>query len=203
VADASDHQLLYGKHRVLLDGKNDDFLLWFSVDDWEPGVYHVNLRARAYSPDRDATTSADVRVDATRAMLGANFDTTLEILSLIASKEELDPLRKAPEAQRALAWAKFWAARDPDPTTTENEALDAYLERVQYVTKEYSQFGPGWRSDRGRVYIKYGAPEQVDTAMDDRSQGEYEIWRYYTRNLNFVFYDMFGVGDFKLVQGEF
>jgi GWxTD domain-containing protein len=136
-------------------------------------------------------------------MLGANFDTTLEILSLIASKEELDPLRKAPEAQRALAWAKFWAARDPDPTTTENEALDAYLERVQYVTKEYSQFGPGWRSDRGRVYIKYGAPEQVDTAMDDRSQGEYEIWRYYTRNLNFVFYDMFGVGDFKLVQGEF
>jgi GWxTD domain-containing protein len=203
VADASDHQLLYGKHRVMLDGKNDDFLLWFSVDDWEPGVYHVNLRARAYSPDRDATTSADVRVDATRAMLGANFDTTLEILSLIASTEELDPLRKAPEAQRPAAWAKFWAARDPDPTTPENEALDAYLERVQYVTREYSQFGPGWRSDRGRVYIKYGAPEQVDTAMDDRAQGEYEIWRYYTRNLNFVFYDMFGVGDFKLVQGEF
>ncbi|HKW15795.1 MAG TPA: GWxTD domain-containing protein [Candidatus Krumholzibacteria bacterium] len=203
VADLTEHQLLYGKRRVMLDGKTDDFVLAFSVDDWEPGVYRVNLRARAYSPDRDATTSVDVHVEATRAMLGANFDATLDILSIIASKQELDPLRKAPEAERPATWAKFWAARDPDPSTPENEALDAYLERVQYVTKEYSQFGPGWRSDRGRVYIKYGAPEQVDTAMDSRSQGEYEIWRYYTRNLNFVFYDMFGVGDYKLVEGEF
>jgi GWxTD domain-containing protein len=203
VADPDQHQLLYGKRRVMLDGKTDDFVLAFSVDEWEPGVYRVNLRARAYSPDRDATTSVDVRVDATRAMLGANFDTTLEILSIIASKDELDPLRKSAPEDRTKAWAKFWAARDPDPTTTENEALDAYLERVQYVTKEFSQFGPGWRSDRGHVYIKYGAPEQVDTAMDNRAQGEYEIWRYYTRNLNFVFYDMFGVGDYKLVDGEF
>lgn len=203
VSDLQDHQLLYGKRRVMLDGKSDDFLISFSVDEWEPGLYHVNLRARAYAPDRDATTSADVRVDVTRAMLGANFDTTLEILGLIASKDELQPLRDAPEEQRPAAWAKFWAGRDPDPSTGENEALSQYLERVQYVVKEFSQFGPGWRSDRGRVYIRYGAPEQIDTAMDNRAQGEYEIWRYYSRNLNFVFYDMFGVGDYKLVEGEF
>jgi GWxTD domain-containing protein len=203
VQDQAEHQLLYGKHRVMLDGKTDDFLISFNVDDWEPGVYRVNLRARAYMPDRDATTSTDVRVDVTRAMLGANFDTTLEILSLIATKEELQPLRDAPEAERPKVWAAFWARRDPDPSTTENEALDQYLERVEYVVKQYSQFGPAWRSDRGRVYIKYGAPEQIDTAMDSRSQGEYEIWRYYSRNLNFVFYDMFGVGDYKLVEGEF
>ena len=203
VADLNEHQLLYGKRRVMLDGKTDDFVLSFSVDDWEPGVYRVNLRARAYSPDRDATSSVDVRVDVTRAMLGANFDTTLEILELIASKDELKPLRQAAEADRPAAWAKFWAARDPDPSTTENEALAQHLERVQYASKEYSQFGAGWRSDRGRIYIKFGPPEQIDSAMDSRAQGQYEIWRYYTRNLNFVFYDMFGVGDYKLVEGEF
>jgi GWxTD domain-containing protein len=203
VVDLAEHQLHYGKKRVLLDGKTDDFLVSFNVDEWEPGMYRVNLRVRAYGPDRDANTSTEIRVDATRAMLGANFDTTLEILELIASKEELEPLRKAPEAERAAEWAKFWAKRDPDTSTVENEALAQYLERVQYVVKEYSQFGPGWRSDRGRVYIRYGAPEQIDTAMDSRAQGEYEIWRYFTRNLNFVFYDMFGVGDYKLVEGEF
>jgi GWxTD domain-containing protein len=136
-------------------------------------------------------------------MLGANFDETLEILGLIASNDELKPLRDAPEPERAAAWSKFWAARDPDPSTTENEALSLYLQRAQYVVKEYSQFGPGWRSDRGRVYIRYGAPEQIDTAMDQRAQGEYEIWRYYAQNRTFVFYDMFGVGDYKLVEGEF
>jgi GWxTD domain-containing protein len=203
VVDANQHQLHYGKQRVLLMGKNDEFLVAFAVDEWEPGVYRLNLRARAYSPERDATTSTDVRVDVTRAMLGANFDNTIEILEIIANKDDLKNLRAASEAQRPAEWQKFWAARDPDPSTIENEALTDHLSRVAYVIKEYSQFGPGWRSDRGRVYIRYGAPEAIDTAMDSRAQGEYEIWRYYARNLNFVFYDMFGVGDFKLVEGEF
>ncbi|MCI0452144.1 MAG: GWxTD domain-containing protein, partial [Candidatus Latescibacteria bacterium] len=90
----------------------------------------------------------------------------------------------------------------PDPSTVENEALAQHLTRVQYVAREFSQFGPGYRSDRGRVYIRYGPPEQIDTALDQRAQGEYEIWRYYTQNRTFVFFDMFGVGDFKLVEGD-
>jgi GWxTD domain-containing protein len=202
VTDGTDRQVLYGKRRVELRGEDDEFVIAFSVDDWAPGAYRVNLRAQTQSPARDATSSVEVRVDVTRAMLGANFDDTLEILGLIASSEDLKELRAAPESGRAAAWAKFWSARDPDPSTPENEALAQYLERVQYVVKEYSQFGTGWRSDRGRVYIRYGPPEQIDTAMDQRAQGEYEIWRYYALNRTFVFYDMFGVGDFKLVEGE-
>lgn len=202
VTDSGDRQIHYGRRRVSLMGTDDEYVLAFNVDDWSPGVYHVNLRARTYDPDRDATASVDIRVDVTRAMLGANFDDTLEILGLIASGEELKPLREAPESGRTAAWAAFWAARDPDPSTDVNEALTQYLERLQYVTEEFSQFGPGWRSDRGRVYIRYGPPEQIDTAMDQRSTGEYEIWRYYTRNRSFIFYDMFGVGDFKLVEGD-
>jgi GWxTD domain-containing protein len=202
VVDADDRQLLYGKHRVVLNGKGDDYVIVLNVDDWSPGVYKVNLRARTQNPDRDATASAQVRVDVTRSMLGVNFKDTLEILGLIASSDEIKPLRDAPESERAAAWVRFWAARDPDPGTEENEALVTYLQRVQYVTREYSQFGPGWRSDRGRVYIRYGPPEQIDTAMDQRAQGEYEIWRYYTRGRTFVFYDMFGVGDYKLVEGD-
>jgi GWxTD domain-containing protein len=174
----------------------------FNADDWSPGLYRVNLRARTDLPPRDATASVELRIDVTRAMLGANFDDTLEMLRLIATDAELKPLREAPESERPAAWAKFWRARDPDPSTDENEALTQYLARVQYVAREFSQFGPGWRSDRGRVYIRYGPPEQVDTAMDQRAHGEYEIWRYYTLNRTFVFYDMFGVGDFKLVEGE-
>ena len=202
VTDGGDHQLIYGKRRVTLTGSDDEYVVAFNVDDWAPGVYHVNLRARTYDPDRDATAAVDIRVDVTRAMLGANFKDTLEILGLIASNDELKPLREAPESGRAAAWARFWADRDPDPTTDENEALSQYLVRLQYVTQEFSQFGPGWRSDRGRVYIRYGAPEQIDTAMDQRSTGEYEIWRYYTVHRSFIFYDMFGVGDFKLVEGD-
>lgn len=203
VVDINEHPMHYGKRRVMLEGKNDDFVIALNVDEWEPGTYRTELRARAYSPERDATTSIEFRVGITRAMLGANFENTLEILAIIATEEELKPLKEAPEDKRAEEWAKFWAQRDPDPSTPENESLEQYLERVQFAVKNYSQFGHAWRSDRGRVYLRYGAPEQVDTAMDSRSQGEYEIWRYFSRNMTFVFYDMFGVGDYKLVEGEF
>lgn len=202
VVDASDRQVVYGKRHVNLDGKDDEFVVAFNVDEWVPGMYRVNLRARTQSPERDATATADIRIDVTRAMLGADFDATLEMLGLIASEAEIKPLREAPESARAAAWSRFWAARDPDPSTVENEALLQHIARVQYAIREFSQFGPGWRSDRGRVYIRYGAPEQIDTAMDQRAQGEYEIWRYYTSNRTFVFFDMFGVGDFKLVEGD-
>ena len=202
VVDANDHQMVYGKRRVDLTGMDDEFVLIFNVDEWLPGVYRVNLRAQTDHPQRDATASTEIRIDVTRAMLGADFDATLEVLGLIANQKELEPLRKAEPADRPAAWAKFWAERDPDPNTIENEALTQHLERVQYVARQFSQFGQGWRSDRGRVYIRYGPPEQIDTAMDQRAQGEYEIWRYYTQNRTFVFFDMFGVGDFKLVEGD-
>ncbi|MDH5626983.1 MAG: GWxTD domain-containing protein [Candidatus Krumholzibacteria bacterium] len=202
VDDISDQQILYGRRRVQLQGRDDEYLIAFNVDDWSPGVYHVNLRARTYDPDRDATATVDIRIDVTRAMLGANFDDTLEILGLIASSAEIKPLREAPESERAAAWARFWAERDPDPSTDVNEALAQYILRLQFVIENFSQFGPGWRSDRGRVYVRFGPPEQIDTAMDQRSTGEYEIWRYYTINRSFIFYDMFGVGDFKLVEGD-
>ncbi len=200
--DANDRPVGYGKRRVNLSGQDDEFIVAFNVDEWSPGVYRVNLRARTVDPQRDATATAEIRIDVTRAMLGSEFDATLEMLGLIASESELKPLREAPESERAAAWANFWVARAPDPSTPENEALAQHLARVQYVAHEFSQFGPGWRSDRGRVYIRYGAPEQIDTAMDQRAQGEYEIWRYYTQNRTFVFFDMFGVGDFKLVEGD-
>jgi GWxTD domain-containing protein len=195
-------QVLYGKHRVTLTGGNDTFIVSFNVDDWDPGAYRINLRALTEDPVRDASASVVLNVDVTRAMLGRNFDDTLEILSLIASRDELEGLRDAPPEGRAEAWSEFWAARDPEPATVRNEALEEHLRRVRHVMKEFSNVQPGWRTDRGRVYIRYGPPDRIERATDSRYQGEYEIWRYLGVGRVFVFYDMFGLGDYRLVQGD-
>jgi GWxTD domain-containing protein len=97
----------------------------------------------------------------------------------------------------------FWSRRDPNPATDENEALEEYLTRVRIVTERFSAMGPGWRTDRGRIYIQYGEPERIERLTDSQYRGEYEIWRYYSLNRVFVFYDMFGLGDFRLVEGDF
>jgi GWxTD domain-containing protein len=202
VADPNQRQVLYGKRRVTLTGKDDSFILSFDVDDWDPGAYTINLRALGQGGVRDASASVVLNVDVTRAMLGRNFDETLEILSLIADREELRGLREASPDERVAAWSAFWKARDPDPTTLRNEALDEHLRRVRYVMRNFSTVQPGWRTDRGRIYIRHGAPDRIERATDSRYQGEYEIWRYLSTGRVYVFYDMFGLGDYRLVQGD-
>jgi len=200
--DDRGEQVLYGKRSVQITGRDDAFLLAFNVDQLEPGVYRVNLRATTQREDQVATAAARLRVVATRSMLGSNFGETLEILSLIATREELQALKNAAVEDRPEQWAAFWRRRDPDLSTMENEALDEHMRRVNYVSRNFSKVGEGWRTDRGRIYIRFGEPEEISTSTDSRNRGEYLIWRYYVINRTFVFYDMFGLGDYRLIEGD-
>jgi len=58
----------------------------------------------------------------------------------------------------------FWRERDPDPDTGENEARQVYLERVEHANREWQRAGlqPGMFTDMGRVYIRYGAPDEIE-----------------------------------------
>lgn len=202
VVNPTGKQVLYGKRGIRMTSASEEYVIGFRVDDWDPGMYKVNLRVTTEPPRRDATASVDLRVDVTRSMLTRNFGQTIAILSLIATDEELRALKSAPPSRRAAEWVKFWKARDPDPSTKENEALDEHLARLNYVEANFSKLGPGWRSDRGQVFIRHGAPDQIERTPDRSNRGEYIIWRYYSINRTYIFYDPFGVGDFRLVQGD-
>jgi len=201
VVDASDDQVMYGRRRIVITGKHDEWVLGFDADAWRPGRYTVNLRSVTVHPERSATASVGIQITATRAMLTTGFKTTLEVLALVYSSDQLKALRESTPETREAEWIAFWKARDPDPTTPENEALNQYIARFDYVTERFSSIEPGWRTDRGRVYIRFGEPDQIERSPDQRGQGEYEVWRYYQLNRTFVFYDMFGMGDFRLVEG--
>jgi len=58
--------------------------------------------------------------------------------------------------------ALFWRNRDPDPDTPENEYKDEHDRRVQYANEKFSSGIPGWRTDRGRIYIKFGKPDEIE-----------------------------------------
>ncbi len=197
------HQHFYGRQAVVLDDTEVSFILPVTVADLEPGTYDVRIRVVSSDPAREASTQTTIGVTVSQAMLTSYFDETMDILGLIADRSELEPLRNAAEEDRFEEWYQFWKKRDPDPATERNEALEEHLRRVRYADKAFGRGTAGWRTDRGRVYVQYGPPERVDTVTDYRSQGEYEIWRYFTANRRFIFYDMFGLGDFKLVEGGF
>jgi len=59
----------------------------------------------------------------------------------------------------------FWLRRDPDPDTPENEYKEQYFERIQYANEKFSSGIPGWRTDRGRIYIMFGKPDELARAI--------------------------------------
>ncbi|MBV8721040.1 MAG: GWxTD domain-containing protein, partial [Candidatus Eremiobacteraeota bacterium] len=65
----------------------------------------------------------------------------------------------------------FWARRDPTPDTAENEFKEEHYARIAYANEHFAAGIPGWKSDRGRIYIMYGKPDEIDSHP---SGGTYE-----------------------------
>lgn len=57
----------------------------------------------------------------------------------------------------------FWRRRDPDPDTDENEFKEEYYERIAYSNEHFTSGKPGWMTDRGRIYIKFGKPNEIES----------------------------------------
>jgi GWxTD domain-containing protein len=103
----------------------------------------------------------------------------------------------------------FWARRDPNPDTVENEYRRDYLERYAFVMNHLSAGKPGWSTDRGRLYLILGPPHSVQRNPMGRYGLERpsEIWTYnnldipgFPASFDFEFVDFNGTGDFELVQ---
>jgi GWxTD domain-containing protein len=98
---------------------------------------------------------------------------------------------------------QFWGRRDPTPGTPVNEAMREYYGLMNAANLQFREGGagdvPGWRTDRGRIYIKYGAPDEVLRRPQSVTQ-PYEAWKYTQgRPRKFVFVDETGLGHFVLV----
>jgi len=99
----------------------------------------------------------------------------------------------------------FWAKRDPDPETPENEFQKMFLDRVEYANKHFLEGGPGYNTDRGRVYIFMGPPDKVEeffTHDDPAIRGSILWWLYYNYELGIEFADERGYGQFRIRRYE-
>lgn len=85
-------------------------------------------------------------------------------VTYIITDEERKAFKKlATDDERERFIEEFWRRRDPDPDTDENEFKEEYYERIAYANEHFSSGMPGWRSDRGRIWIMYGKPDERET----------------------------------------
>jgi GWxTD domain-containing protein len=103
------------------------------------------------------------------------------------------------------SWLRqFWAKRDPTPGTVRNEEQEGFYRRIAEANRRFREGGstaiPGWRTDRGRIFIKYGEPDEVLERRQAASSNPYEAWKFTRgRALKFVFMDLTRFGNYVLI----
>jgi GWxTD domain-containing protein len=112
----------------------------------------------------------------------------------------------------------FWRRRDPDPDTDENEFREEYYERIAYANEHFASGIPGWKTDRGRIYIMYGKADEVEShpsgGIYDRpsyngggttSTYPFEVWFYryiagVGSGVEIEFVDPTGSGEYRIAR---
>jgi GWxTD domain-containing protein len=98
---------------------------------------------------------------------------------------------------------QFWNQRDSEPSTPQNEFFMEYLKRVEYSNQHFKALGKkGWRTDRGRVFLKYGEPSEIERFPNQIDTKPYEIW-YYNEiegGVIFIFADLTNFSDYQLIH---
>jgi GWxTD domain-containing protein len=112
--------------------------------------------------------------------------------------------------QDKLAFIEFfWQLRDQTPETPENEYRKEYMRRWAYVQRNFTAGKPGWKTDRGRIYLMLGEPSQREQNPFGRNSSERpsETWYYnnvQNQNLDaqisIAFVDFLGYGDYEIVS---
>jgi GWxTD domain-containing protein len=103
----------------------------------------------------------------------------LDKVDYIITKEERKIFREMPESGRDDFITEFWKRRDPDPETERNEFKMEYESRLaKAATMFHGEGRPGWRTDRGRIFILFGPPSERLTYPMDASGYCREVWYY-------------------------
>jgi GWxTD domain-containing protein len=137
---------------------------------------------------------------------------------IITAEEREAFKRLRTDEERENFIESFWRRRDPNTDTEENEYREEYYERIAYANEHYTSGIPGWKTDRGRIYIKWGKPDSIESRPSggayDRPAYEgggstttypFEVWFY--RNIDGVgngieieFVDRSGTGEYKIAR---
>jgi len=142
-------------------------------------------------------------VSFTNAWVVTNFDEMLDLLRYFGHDNEVNAMRKAPESERARLWREFYVATDPNNTTPENEALNAYFGRIAQANQRFTDEGvPGWRTDRGEVYVNLGPPDEVVENTPGTTANRILRWTYINLRLELFFRDESGFGRLRLLPSS-
>jgi GWxTD domain-containing protein len=143
-----------------------------------------------------------------------------DVIYIISPEERHSFLQLSTNEEREQFIEAFWQRRNPDPDSAENTFKEEHYRRIAYANEHYASGIPGWKTDRGKIYIMWGPPDEVDAHPTggnwdrpmDQGGGStttypYEDWRYrylegtgLGENVELEFVDPTSTGEYHLTM---
>jgi GWxTD domain-containing protein len=139
-----------------------------------------------------------------------------DVVYIITDTERRAFLQLQTNEERENFIEEFWQRRNPDPDSVDNPVKEEHYRRIAYTNEHFASGIAGWRTDRGRIYIMYGKPDDLESHTQgenyerplDQGGGEtktyaFEDWTYHYiegigENVELEFVDPSGTGEFRL-----
>ncbi len=137
---------------------------------------------------------------------------------IITDEERQAFKRLSTDEERQQFIEQFWLRRDPTPDTEENEYKEEHYRRIAYANERFASGIPGWKTDRGRIYITFGPPDEIEShpsggtyerPMEEgggtTSTYPFEQWRYrwiegVGQDINIEFVDPTMTGEYRMTM---
>ncbi|MFN0150225.1 MAG: GWxTD domain-containing protein [bacterium] len=229
---------------MLQEGNRWAKSLAFDLSQLPAGRYTTQVRIDKLETGETVKAAGEFDVVWSLFSWNKDLDELLQEMSSIASTSERDRLKELTTGEREIFLDQFWKRLDPTPETPRNEALEEHYQRIRVADRVFRGRVRGSRSDRGRIFVKFGQPDEINTGFatdefigdlpflrrnqfdfdkEGRAKGginyenkAYETWSYDQRGktlgladhggtglgLRFVFVDLSGYGDYRLVHSS-
>ncbi len=180
-----------------------------SLSGMVPGLYRFNLGVTDMANGATAAASSTFRITGPAsdeplllAMTAETIDRNFKQIEYITSYKEKKLFKTLSLEGKQEFLLRFWKNRDPTPGTPGNEAMREHYHRVAYCEEHF--FPGGYHSDRGRIYITYGPPLEIERYFSSPGFPKPAIiWLYALQGkTEFIFVDRSGDGNYMLVHSN-
>ena len=191
-------------HRLLYPSQRPAFVPFFSAAILVLAAAGALVAWQAQSPTPAAPPAGRARIDPYTKWLNQ------DVVYIITSRERAAFLSLQSNPERDHFIEQFWERRNPTPGNSENAFRNEHYRRLGYASARFAWRGSsGWKTDRGRIYIMYGPPDEIESHPSGQpSNGidyPFEQWLYHEihgigKNIIVEFADKQGTGDYRMTE---
>ncbi|HPT72091.1 MAG TPA: GWxTD domain-containing protein [Candidatus Cloacimonadota bacterium] len=178
-----------------------------SIKNLEYGLYDLDIEVNSGLRNSKASTFfvlGEIKEELISIL--PNIDDEIRLIRYYAPSSKVGNVETLTQDAKKRMVNQLWYSIAAENGMDVESWTDQVKQRISYANRTFSHFKPGWETDMGRIYLRYGAPDDIrkEVTSDDTKfvQKDFQIWKYSTSDRIYVFIDIQMNGNFKMIYAK-